>query len=314
MSASSLVALERLDALAARRGIELRADAPLAPLTTLRVGGTADRLAAPASVDELVSLLELAREADVPAFMLGKGSDIVVADAGIRGLVIRTRADEVSIDGTRLRADAGASMTGLAKRCAREGLAGFDWAISIPGSFGGAIWANAGAHDGEMAAVLREVDAWDPRDGQRRALGVAECAFAYRDSRFKHGPEVVLGGTIELEPGDPAEISALIDGHQARRSATQPLADQNAGSVFRNPPDDHAGRLIEAAGLKGHRVGTAQVSELHANFIVTDRGDARAADVRALGDHVRATVAERFGVELRYEIEFVGDWPDGGAA
>ena len=124
---------------------------------------------------------------------------------------------------------------------------------------------------------------------------------------------MVLGGTIELMPGDPATITALIDDHQARRRATQPLADQNAGSVFRNPPGDHAGRLVEAAGLKGHRIGTAQVSTLHANFIVTDRGMGRAADVRAVGDHVRRAVAERFGVELKYEIEFVGDWQEAGA-
>ena len=314
MSASTLGALERLDLLAADRGIELRVDAPLAPLTTLRVGGVADRLASPSSLEDLVTLLQLAVEAGTPVFMLGKGSDIVVADAGVRGLVIRTRADEVSIVGTRLRADAGASMTALAKRCARDGLAGFDWAISIPGSFGGAVWANAGAHGGEMAGVLRDVDAFDPADGRRRTLDAAECAFGYRDSRFKHSEEIVLGGTIELERGDAAEITALVDGHQAHRRATQPLADQNAGSVFRNPPDDHAGRLIEAAGLKGHRIGTAQVSELHANFIVTDKGGARAADVRALGDHVRETVAERFGIDLRYEIEFVGDWLDGGGA
>jgi UDP-N-acetylmuramate dehydrogenase len=145
-------------------------------------------------------------------------------------------------------------------------------------------------------------------------LTADELGFAYRDSRFKHGPEVVLCGTIELHPGDPVTITALVDGHQARRRATQPLADQNAGSVFRNPAGDHAGRLIEAAGLKGHRLGTARVSELHANFIVTERGGARASDVRALGDHVRSTVADRFGVELRYEIEFVGDWPSGGGA
>ncbi len=300
-------AVERLDALAAERGIELRADVPLAPLTTLRVGGPAERLAAPESIDELVALLDLAAEAGVPAFMLGKGSDIVVADAGIRGLVIRTRADAVSIEGHRVRAEAGVAMASLARRCARAGLAGFDWAISIPGTFGGAIWANAGAHDGEMAGVVREVDVYDAARGRRR-LAAAECGFAYRESRFKHGADVVLGGTIELEAGDPTTIEALVDDHQATRLRTQPLADQNAGSVFRNPPGDHAGRLIEAAGLKGHRVGTASVSTLHANFIVTDRGAARATDVRALGDVVRATVADRFGVELAYEIEFVGAW------
>jgi UDP-N-acetylmuramate dehydrogenase len=308
MGTSTDERLARLDALADERGISLQHDVPLAPMTTLRVGGPADRFASPETVDALVDLLALAADASAPAFLLGKGSDLVVADAGIRGLVIRVRADGIGVEGTTVHAEAGASMAALAKRCAREGLAGFDWAISIPGTFGGAVWANAGAHDGEMAHVLGSVDVFDPRDGERRTLRPADCGFSYRDSRFKHGPEVVLGGTIELRPGDPDAISALIDGHQARRRATQPLADQNAGSVFRNPPGDHAGRLIEAAGLKGHRIGTAQVSTLHANFIVTDRGSGRAADVRAVGDHVRRVVAERFGVELRYEIEFVGDW------
>jgi len=308
VNATGVATLDRLDALAAERRLTLQSDVPLAPLTTLRVGGPADRLAAPETVDELVALLRLASDAEVGVFMLGKGSDIVVADAGIRGLVLRTRAGAVTIRGQTVRAEAGTSMTALAKRCAREGLAGFDWAISIPGSFGGSIWANAGAHGGEMSQVVRSVDLFDPRDGERRTIAAADCAFAYRDSRFKHGPEVVLGGTIELEPGESDAISALVDGHQEQRRATQPLADQNAGSVFRNPSGDHAGRLIEAAGLKGHRIGTAQVSTLHANFIVTDRGGGRAADVRELGDHVRVTVAERFGVELQYEIEFVGAW------
>jgi UDP-N-acetylmuramate dehydrogenase len=313
MAAVTTDALERLDALAGQRGLELRRDAPMAPLTTLRVGGPADRMAAPESTDELVMLLRIAGDAGVPVFMLGKGSDLVVADAGIRGLVIRTRAGAIEIEGTRVHAEAGASMAAVVKRCTRDGLAGFDWAISIPGSFGGAIWANAGAHGGEMAHVLRDVTVFDPADGDVRHLVPADCGFAYRESRFKHSAEVVLAGVIELERGDPAEIGSLVDAHQAQRRATQPLADQNAGSVFRNPPGDHAGRLIEAAGLKGHRLGSAQVSTLHANFIVTDRGlGARAADVRALGDHVRAVVADRFGVELHYEIEFVGDWDAGG--
>ena len=302
--------IDRLDALAAHAGVELRSDVPLAPYTTLRVGGPAERFAEPATVAELVALLDAAAASSVPTFLLGKGSDIVVADAGIRGLVLRVRADAVRIDGARVHAEAGTSMTGLAKRCAREGLAGFDWAISIPGTFGGAVWANAGAHDGEMADVVREVEVYDPRLRSRVTLPAGELAFAYRDSRFKHGPEVVLSGSIELRPGEAAEINALVDEHQARRRATQPLADQNAGSVFRNPDGDHAGRLIEAAGLKGHRLGTAQVSELHANFIVTDRGTARAEDVRALGDLVRATVLDRFGTELAYEIEFVGNWAE----
>ena len=310
MTAATVGALDRLDALAAQRGLALERDVPLAPLTTLRVGGPADRMAAPETVDDLAALLAIAADAGVPVFLLGKGSDIVVAEAGIRGLVIRARADAVAIDGGSLRAEAGASMTALAKRCAREGLAGFDWAISIPGSLGGAVWANAGAHGGEMSQVIRAVEVHDLAAGKRRTIAAPDCGFAYRDSRFKRGSEIVLAATIDLEHGDPEAITALVEGHQAHRRATQPLADQNAGSVFRNPPGDHAGRLIEAAGLKGHRIGTAHVSELHANFIVTDRGAGRAPDVRSLGDHVRETVADRFGVDLSYEIEFVGDWTE----
>lgn len=306
-------ALERLDRVAAQAGLGLRHDEPMAPLTTLRVGGPADRLLLARSRDDLLAGLRAAREAEVPCFLLGNGSDLVVADAGIRGLVIRNRAREVALDGTDLRADAGAAMAMLVKRCTAAALAGLEFGISIPGTLGGAIWANAGAHGGEMRDVVVTVDAWDPATGEARQLENADCGFAYRESRFKHGGEVVMGAHLRLHAGDPAAIAARVEAHQAQRKATQPLADQNAGSVFRNPPGDHAGRLIDAAGLKGHRIGSASVSTLHANFIVTDRG-ASAADVRALGDLVRATVRDRFGVELAYEIEFVGDWVEGGAA
>ncbi|HET6745784.1 MAG TPA: UDP-N-acetylmuramate dehydrogenase [Candidatus Limnocylindria bacterium] len=299
--------LARLDDAAARVGVELRTDVPLAPLTTLRVGGPADRYAEAHSTDELLTLLRLAREAGVPSFVLGNGSDLVVADDGMRGLVIRNRARAASIEGTELTAEAGAPMAMLVKRCTAAGLAGLEFGISIPGTLGGAVWANAGAHGGEMRDVIEWVEAWNPTDDTVRRLSPADCAFAYRESRFKHSGEIVLQAGMGLAPGDPERIATLVAEHQAQRVATQPLADQNAGSVFRNPAEDHAGRLIDAAGLKGTRVGSAEVSTLHANFIVTDRGG-RAADVRALGDLVRDAVRERFGVHLDYEIEFVGDW------
>jgi len=299
--------LARLDELAAEQGIELERDVSLAPLTTLRVGGPADRLVLARSREALVGALRLASASGIPWFVLGNGSDLVVADAGIRGLVIRNRARAVSVEGTTLRADGGSAMALLVKRCIEEGLTGLEFGISIPGTLGGAVWANAGAHEGEMRDVVTSVEVWDAETDAERTLAGEECAFAYRESRFKHSPEIVLAASLVLAAGDPAEIAGRVDEHQARRRATQPLADQNAGSVFRNPPGDHAGRLIEAAGLKGFRIGTASVSTLHANFIVTDRGG-RAADVRALGDHVRETVAARFGVTLTYEIEFVGAW------
>ena len=300
--------LQHLDALAAERGIALAADAPMAPLTTLRVGGAADRLAEVHTRDELLAALALARDAQVPWFVLGNGSDVVAADTGMRGLVIRNRSRSVSVDGQRLHADAGTPMALLVRRCTAEGLAGLEFGTSIPGTLGGAVWANAGAHGREMRDVVVAVEAWDPADGTIRDVDAAACRFAYRESRFKHSGDVVVTATLALARGEPDAIANLVAEHQAQRVATQPLADQNAGSVFRNPPGDHAGRLIDAAGLKGLRMGTASVSTLHANFIVTDRGG-RAADVRELGDRVRAEVSERFGIDLAYEIEFVGDWP-----
>jgi UDP-N-acetylmuramate dehydrogenase len=284
----------------------------MAPLTTLRVGGKADRMASPTTLDELLAVLRLARDAAVPVFVLGKGSDIVVADDGIRGLVIRNRADAIGLQGTTLTADSGSAMALLVKRCTAAGLAGLEFGISIPGSLGGAVWANAGAHGGEMKDVAARVTVFDSGDGSVHELEADACAFAYRESRFKHSAEIVLSAVLHLESGDPAAIADRVREHQAQRRATQPLADANAGSVFRNPPGDHAGRLVDAAGLKGHRVGSAEVSTVHANFIVTDPGG-RAADVRALGDHVRSVVAERFGVTLDYEIEFVGDWMASGS-
>jgi UDP-N-acetylmuramate dehydrogenase len=299
--------LRLLDGLAAEREISLAHDAPLAPLSTLRVGGAADRLIAVQSRNELLGALRLAREARCPWFVLGNGSDLVVADAGIRGLVIRNRARSVTVDAPRLTADAGAPMALLVRTATAGGLAGLEFGTSIPGTLGGAVWANAGAHGAEMRDVVATVETWDPRDDSSATLAGDDCAFAYRESRFKHGPEVVISATLALGSDNPAAIAARVAANQVQRVATQPLAEQNAGSVFRNPPGDHAGRLIDAAGLKGLRVGGASVSERHANFIVADRG-ATATDVRALGERVREAVHTRFGIGLEYEIEFVGEW------
>jgi UDP-N-acetylmuramate dehydrogenase len=308
VSARLATRLEALDSIAAQRGLHLDREAPVGRFTTLRVGGPADRLASPRTRDELVTTLRAAREAGVPVLMLGKGSDVVVADAGIRGLVIRNRADATRIAGTRVRAESGAALASMVRRCAEAGLGGFEFGTSIPGSLGGAVWANAGAHGSEMKDILVEAEAYDPATDAELVVGNVDCRFAYRDSRFKASGEVVLAATLELHRDEPAAVLARMAAYQARRRATQPVADQNAGSVFRNPPGDHAGRLIDAAGLKGFRIGTAAISTLHANFIVTDRV-AQAADVRAVGEHARRVVADRFGIALAYEIEFVGEWP-----
>jgi UDP-N-acetylmuramate dehydrogenase len=195
----------------------------------------------------------------------------------------------------------------LVRRATAAGLTGLEWGIAVPGTLGGAVWANAGAHGGEIRDRLTMVETWDPATGEPGRMPNAACRFGYRESRFKHDPLVVIAATLALETDDPAAVAARVEAFQAQRLATQPLAEQNAGSVFRNPPGDHAGRLIDTAGLKGRRVGTASVSARHANFIVTDR-DGRAGDVRRLAEEVRQGVAMATGITLVYEIEFVGDW------
>jgi UDP-N-acetylmuramate dehydrogenase len=279
-------------------------------MTTLRVGGPADRLAEPRTRDELLAVLEAARAAGIDWMVIGNGSNLVVADAGVRGLVIRNRARAADLAGATFAADAGAPMAMLVKRATIAGLTGLEWGIAVPGTLGGAVWANAGAHGGEIRDRLAWAEVWDPADGELGRLKPGDCRFGYRESRFKHEPLVVVAAGLELGPDEPAAVAARVAGFQAERQATQPLAEQNAGSVFRNPPDDHAGRLIDAAGLKGRRIGTASVSTRHANFIQTDRGG-RAEDVRRLADEVREAVARASGITLDYEIEFVGAWePD----
>jgi len=300
-------ALASLDDLAAERGLTLRMDAPVAPITTLRVGGPADRLVETSTRDELVSALSVASAAGVPWLVLGNGSDVVVSDRGVRGLVIRNRARTIITDGSNVEADSGTPMALLVKRATAAGLSGLEWGTAVPGTVGGAVWANAGAHGGEMRDVVTDVDAWDAGTGAVNGLTNAECAFGYRESRFKHEPLVVVGARLALRPAPEGDIAERVAAFQAQRVATQPLAEQNAGSVFRNPPGDYAGRLIEAAGLKGAREGSASVSERHANFILADRGGS-AADVRALAERVRATVLASAGVMLEFEIEFIGEW------
>jgi UDP-N-acetylmuramate dehydrogenase len=294
-----------------RVGVKTSRDEPLARFTTMRVGGPADLFATVHNLFELRALVRFARARDLPHTILGRGSDLVVSDRGIRGLVIQDRAEGSRIDGERYVADAGVPMARAATETQKAGLTGLEFGLAIPGSVGGAVWANAGAHESDMASVLESARVLDA-EGRESIVPVDELGLAYRDSRFKHaaggGPrELVLDATFRLEPADPDLIKARLDDIRRWRQAHQPLGQASAGSVFRNPPDDSAGRLIEAAGLKGFRIGGASVSEKHANFIVNDR-TGTATDVRAVGDHVRSVVAASTGLELAYEVEFVGDW------
>lgn len=291
----------------------LKLDEPLAAYTTLRVGGPADALAIAQTTDELIALVGAAAKAGVPWRVIGRGSNLLVADRGVRGLVIRNAASAVELlDGptperARLRADAGVSCANLASRTGRLGLAGFEFAVAIPGTIGGAVVQDAGAHGAQMADVLVSVGYLD-RAGDPAVAPVDELALAYRTSRFKQPPrgEAVLWAQIELRRADPAAVSATIAEIRAWRAASQPT-EPSAGSIFTNPPGDFAGRLIEAAGLKGHRIGGAQISPRHANFIVNP-GGATAADVAALIELARAEVARQLGVTLEPEVEPFGEW------
>ena len=295
-----------------RLGIRTSRDEPLARFTTMRVGGPADLYAAPVNPFELRGIVRLAHGRDVPYTLLGRGSNVVIADAGVRGLLIHVRAQGYEIADGRLVADAGLPMAKAATVTAEAGLSGLEFGLAIPGNVGGAVWANAGAHDSDVAAILESALILGA-DGTQASLAPASLGLAYRESRFRHaspdGPaEVIVGATFRLVPDDPAAIRSRLDEIRRWRQAHQPLGIPSAGSVFRNPPaGQSAGVLIDRCGLKGHRIGGAVVSEKHANWILNDqRGSA--ADVRKLGELVRATVARETGVALAFEIQFLGDW------
>jgi UDP-N-acetylmuramate dehydrogenase len=294
-----------------RVGVKTSRDEPLARFTTMRVGGPADLFATVHNLFELRALVRFARARGLPHIVLGRGSDVVISDRGVRGLVIQDRAEGSRVDGDRYVADAGVPMARAATETQKAGLTGLEFGLAIPGTVGGAVWANAGAHESDIAGVVESARVL-ASDGTEAIVPAAELGLAYRDSTFKHAtgddpPAIVLDATFRLEPADPDVIKTRLDDIRRWRQAHQPLGQASAGSVFRNPPGDSAGRLIEAAGLKGTKIGGAGVSEKHANFIVNDR-TGTATDVRRLGDHVRDVVAAADGIELVYEVEFVGDW------
>ena len=295
-----------------RLGIRTSRDEPLARFTTMRVGGPADLYAAPVNPFELRGLVRLARGQGVPYTLLGRGSNVVIADAGVRGLLIHVRAQGYEIADGRLVADAGLPMAKAATVTAEAGLSGLEFGLAIPGNVGGAVWTNAGAHGSDVAAILESALVLGV-DGTAASLAPAALGLAYRDSRFKHAPpggpaDVILGAAFRLVPDDPAAIRARLDEIRRWRQAHQPLGIPSAGSVFRNPPGGpSAGALVERCGLKGRRIGGAVVTDKHANWILNDlRGSA--ANVRTLGELVRATVARETGVALAFEIQFLGDW------
>ncbi|HKQ62580.1 MAG TPA: UDP-N-acetylmuramate dehydrogenase [Candidatus Polarisedimenticolaceae bacterium] len=293
---------ERLRAAGFRGGLE--ADCPLAPHTTWRIGGPAELLAQPLDRADLSCAARWAAAEGVPWRVLGNGSNLLVADAGVRGVVLRVRRVLDSLrreDERRVLAGAGASFPALARFAAAGGLAGLEFAAGIPGTVGGAIVMNAGWHEFELGHHVERVELLEPT-GEAVWLAGADCGFGYRTSRFRQQRSIVLGALLHLEPGEPGEIERRFEHYAAVRKAQQPTELPSCGSVFLKPTGDFAGRLIEQAGLKGLRVGDIQVSSKHANFFVNlGRGTAR--DALTLVERVEAEVERRFGVRLAREFE-----------
>ena len=283
-------------------------DEPLAKHTSLRIGGPADFFVRVRTEDDLVGAVRVAREAELPTFILGGGTNVLVADAGIRGVVLENGWSEVTVRGTVLDAASGTPLASVAAAAARNGIIGLEWMATVPGTVGGAVHGNAGAFGSETADALVDARLLDLNGDQWLARS-NELGYSYRTSNLQGTPVMVMRARFHGEPGDRPTAVRRIKEMANERMAKQPLAQPNTGSIFRNPPGDHAGRLIEAAGLKGARIGDAMVSEKHANFIV-NAGAARAVDVRALMRRCQTEVKTRFGVDLVPEVEMVGEWDD----
>jgi len=301
-----------LDALRARLGARTRPAEPLARHTSFRIGGPADVLAIPDTPEELAHVLRVAADAGARVVLLGGGSNILVGDGGMRGVVVKLgrgfrRVDWMPSDGgASMRAGAAVQLGRLARDAVARGLAGLEYAEGIPGTVGGALFMNAGAYGGEVAETVEAVEGLDGRTGEPRAIDGGTLGFRYRRAELPHA-FVVTAVRFRLRRDADGDAATRLDAVRARRVASQPQGRANAGSVFKNPPGDHAGRLIEAAGLKGMRAGRARISEQHANVIVNE-GGARAADVKALMDLAQRVVWERNGVWLEPEVQLVGSW------
>jgi UDP-N-acetylmuramate dehydrogenase len=300
-------------------GDRLRADVPLAPLTTFKVGGPADWLVEPRSSEEMLAALTIAHRLGLAVTILGGGSNVLVSDAGVRGLIVRPRGGDVAtLDPSHVRADAAVTINGLVRWTINHGCAGLEAWAGTPGTVGGAIFGNAhfgGRNISEYVTSVRVAS----RDGSVRDVPVDAMGFGYDRSRLQTTGEVLLWAAFRVARGDASALRATARQSLAYRKRTQPLDTPSAGCIFQNPHPDRdrvpdgipwsAGALVDRAGLKGARLGGARVSDAHGNFIVND-GDATARDIRALVERCRETVRERFGVELREEIVYLGEFSE----
>ncbi len=281
-------------------------DEPMSEHTTFKIGGPADLFVTPDDADEIAEVLEACRAAEVPYFVLGCGSDLLVSDEGYRGVIISLTEGlvGVTVDGKEMSCQAGVGLREASEMACELGLSGLEFACGIPGSIGGACFMNAGAYGGCMADVLKSVRVL-LADGSVDTLGVDELNLGYRKSRIADEGMVVLSATFALKKGEPEEIRATMDELTRKREEKQPLEMPSAGSTFKRPEGYFAGKLITDAGLKGWQSGGAAVSKKHAGFVV-NVGDATAADVHAVIEHVQDEVERQFGVRLQPEVRFLG--------
>ncbi len=296
-------------------GDRIQTQVELSRFTSARVGGPAEMFLTVNSAQELQAAVELAYAQSMNYFILGGGSNILVSDKGVRGLVIFNRAREVKFRSNGIQviciAESGANLSSLARQCIAKGLGGLEWAVNIPGTVGGAVVGNSGAHGGDMKGNLLAATIWEPGRGAR-IFSPEELKYEYRDSVLKREQgtvrprRVVLSAEIQLTPEPVDVLNARANAFTTHRKQSQP-GGASVGSMFKNPPHYYAGYLIEAAGLKGTRVGHVEISPKHANFFVSD-GEATAEDIRALIAEAWNAVREQFGVEMELEVELVGEW------
>lgn len=282
-------------------------DEPLARYTTFKIGGPADAYLEIGTVADLAEAVRFARDRRLPLTMLGFGSNVLVRDGGVRGIVIRLAGDFDRIEflaRDRVHAGAAVRVPHLVSQCAERGLGGDESLVGIPGAVGGALVMNAGTREGEIGALVESVDAFDEARACAQKLPRSELEFSYRSSNL--GSRIVVGATLQLKPGDKRVIMTRVQQFQQKRRQTQPIHTFNVGSTFKNPPGRFAAQLIEEAGLKGLACGGARISPMHANFMENFSG-AKASDVLELVETARSRVRERFGVELELEMKLIGE-------
>ena len=281
---------------------------PMKKHTTFRIGGPAEYLILPQTTEEIADVIKLCRQEEIPWYIVGNGSNLLVADEGVRGVVIQLlrNFNQIQVEGCQIRMQAGAQNAAVAKRALDASLTGFEFAAGIPGTIGGAVVMNAGAYGGEMKDILKEVTVLDP-NGMIRTIPAEELELGYRTSIIARKGYVVLEAVIVLKAGDPKEIKAAMDELKEKRVTKQPLEYPSAGSTFKRPEGYFAGKLIMDAGLRGFSVGGAQISEKHCGFVI-NKDNATAKDVTELMDETKKIVMEKFGVALEPEVKRLGQF------